>query len=327
MAVPHSGHTPLALPVKLYPQRRHRFSCIRSRLVRCLRIERIDRPVKRMPPPPKTAALSQSNGRLVPAIRSNCKATRTDSTPIATNPTPISRTAGIAILSAIFAAHDPNAESHRGDGMGAFMAPLSRETVDAMLNKRRRMRDIVMRQTRRSRLRFRVLRDGSASSRKEARRRVGQRLPVCPPFGASWQMAARPCDTVPRSSLKFRTAGFPRYGFKPDTIRRHLRRLRRLIGGRLHRVPPGLAVSRTVSGRGAVHPVRSDPEALGSASGYAVPSRRRLLWPHPSFWQAPGGLYASPAGLCLAAAGQKVPAFICESFPSCHLPYPDGPGG
>jgi len=32
------------------------------------------------------------------------------------------------------------------------------------------------------------------------------------------------------------------------------------------------------------------PEALGSASGYAVPSRHRLLWPHPSFWPAPAGL-------------------------------------
>jgi len=61
--------------------------------------------------------------------------------------------------------------------------------------------------------------------------------------------------------------------------------------------------------------VRSGPEALGSASGYAVPSRRRLLWPHLSFWSAPGGLWSSPTGLCLAAAGQKVPVFSLRILP------------
>ncbi len=58
---------------------------------------------------------------------------------------------------------------------------------------------------------------GCTSSRNQARFRLGQRLPVYPPFGASWQMAAGPCDTFPQTSLKFRTAGFPRYGFKPET--------------------------------------------------------------------------------------------------------------
>ena len=32
-------------------------------------------------------------------------------------------------------------------------------------------------------------------------------------------------------------------------------------------------------------------------------------------------------GLCLSAAGQKVPALICESFESCRHPYPGGPDG
>ena len=35
-----------------------------------------------------------------------------------------------------------------------------------------------------------------------------------PPFPASWQIAASPCNTVPPPSLKFRTSGFPQYGFK-----------------------------------------------------------------------------------------------------------------
>jgi hypothetical protein len=45
--------------------------------------------------------------------------------------------------------------------------------------------------------------------------------------------------------------------------------------------------------------VRSGPEALGSASGYSVPSRQRLLWPHPSFSRRSGRLICfSPNGLC-----------------------------
>ena len=37
---------------------------------------------------------------------------------------------------------------------------------------------------------------------------------MCPPFRASGQMAARPSITFPLPPLKFRTAGFPQYGFK-----------------------------------------------------------------------------------------------------------------
>jgi hypothetical protein len=55
--------------------------------------------------------------------------------------------------------------------------------------------------------------DGS-SSRVEARRRAGQWLPAFQPFRASWQMAIRPFTPFPPPPLKFRTAGFPQYGFK-----------------------------------------------------------------------------------------------------------------
>ena len=37
---------------------------------------------------------------------------------------------------------------------------------------------------------------------------------MCPLFRAAWQMATKPCVTSPAPSLKFRTAGFPQYGFK-----------------------------------------------------------------------------------------------------------------
>jgi len=84
---------------------------------------------------------------------------------------------------------------------------------------------------------------------------------------------------------------------------------------------------RTVSALRRDPSKRTGPEALGSASGYSVPSRHCLLWPHPSFWSAPIGLWFSPIGLCLTTAGQKVPDLSCESFCSCRLPYPGRPDG
>jgi len=35
-----------------------------------------------------------------------------------------------------------------------------------------------------------------------------------PLFRAAWQMTTKPCITSPTPALKFRTAGFPQYGFK-----------------------------------------------------------------------------------------------------------------
>jgi hypothetical protein len=142
-------------------------------------------------------------------------------------------------------------------------------------------------------------------------------------------MGIRPSITFPLPSLKFPTAGFPQYGFKPD-VGGHLRPCG-LIGtpkffrSSLTIAPKGNRRSVSASRRGPSG--HSGPEALGSASGCSVPSRHRLLWPHPSFWPVPDGLFVSPAGLCLSAAGQKVPALSCESFSSCHFQYPGGPGG
>jgi len=51
--------------------------------------------------------------------------------------------------------------------------------------------------------------DRQAPSREEARDCLGQRLPVYPPFPASWQIGASPCNTFPPPCLKFRTSGFP----------------------------------------------------------------------------------------------------------------------
>jgi hypothetical protein len=113
-------------------------------------------------------------------------------------------------------------------------------------------------------------------------------------------MGIRPCITFPPPSLKFRTAGFPQYGFKP-AVGGHLRP-RGLIGA-----PKPFQSSLTVAQKGNRRTAsasrrdpsrRTGPEALGSATegfhlptGCAVPSRHRLLWPHPSFWSTSGGLW------------------------------------
>jgi hypothetical protein len=53
-----------------------------------------------------------------------------------------------------------------------------------------------------------------SSSGVEAPWWAGQWPPVCLPFRASSQMAIRPFTPSPPPPLKFRTAGFPQYGFK-----------------------------------------------------------------------------------------------------------------
>jgi len=143
-------------------------------------------------------------------------------------------------------------------------------------------------------------------------------------------MAVRPSILFPSPPLEFRTAGFPQYGFKPDSPAATFAQFR-LIGGQQSfrsssQVAQGaVAGHRPTRGRG---PFRlSGPEALGSPAGYAVPPGRRLLWPHPRLWASPADLWLSPAGLCLAAKTQSFPALSCVSVFPCRLPYPGGPGG
>jgi hypothetical protein len=73
------------------------------------------------------------------------------------------------------------------------------------------------------------------------------------------------------------------------------------------------------------------PEALGSPTGYVVPSDHRLLWPHPS-------LSLSSTHLCIRgwlllprglprAENERFPNLLLDSVPSCRPPYPGGPDG
>jgi hypothetical protein len=114
------------------------------------------------------------------------------------------------------------------------------------------------------------------SSREQARHCLGQCLPVYPSFRTSWQMGIGPCSTFPVPSLKFRTAGFPQYGFKP-VVNGNLRPRAR---ARAYMPPKLLPFPLTVAHRGHRRTAsalrrkpskHTGPEALGSASGCSVP--------------------------------------------------------
>ena len=104
------------------------------------------------------------------------------------------------------------------------------------------------------------------------------------PFERRGKMAIRPFTPFPPPPLKFRTVGFPQYGFKlaPATA---------TFAPRAYRPPLGLlsecGVCSVVGFRqSAPHPSDrpTSPVALGSASGYSVRQPHRLLWPHPRLW-------------------------------------------
>jgi len=95
----------------------------------------------------------------------------------------------------------------------------------------------------------------------------------------------------------------------------------------------------TVDGAGAPAPSgtasrrtgRFRPEALGSPTGYVVPSDHRLLWPHPSLSYSSThlcirGWLLQPRGLP-RAENERFPNLLLVSIPSCRPPYPGGPDG
>ena len=136
-------------------------------------------------------------------------------------------------------------------------------------------------------------------------------------------MAIRPCIPFPSPPLKFRTAGFPQYGFKP-VVGGNLRPRAGLYAAQAssalaHNSPSGNR--RTASASRRDPSKRTGPEALGSASGCSVPSRHRLLWPHPRLWASPAGLSFPPAGLC-RSRDPEIPQFKLHVFRSVPSPIP-----
>ncbi len=145
-----------------------------------------------------------------------------------------------------------------------------------------------------------------------ARSRAGQWLPLCPPFRASWHKAIRPFAPFPPPPLKFRTVGFPQYGFKlaPATA---------TFAPRAYRPPLCLlsecGVCSVVGFRQAApHPSdrTTSPVALGSASGCSVRQPLRLLWPHPSLCRPRRVYELIPA----AAQPAEVPQFTLPELDS-----------
>ncbi len=107
----------------------------------------------------------------------------------------------------------------------------------------------------------------------------------------------------PPPPLKFRTAGFPQYGFKREIRTATFDGARgRLICG----ASPGPCLlwprRASVKLSGGRSPERSRPEALGSPAGYAVPPGLGLLRPHVSLSAPLLGLSASSRRVCVRPA-------------------------
>ena len=97
-------------------------------------------------------------------------------------------------------------------------------------------------------------------------------------------MAIRPFTPFPPPPLKFRTVGFPQYGFK-RAASSDLHGSRHLYAATVAISPLRVLFrSRTcVRRHSQVQTQLARPVALGSASGCSVRRPPRLLWPHPSF--------------------------------------------
>ena len=159
----------------------------------------------------------------------------------------------------------------------------------------------------------------------------------------------RMMPTFPLPPLKFRTVGFPQYGFKASISDRAFllaRNLKpapgiRLLScslllpfARLHpRRSPG-SVSKTIeaSTRRCSGGLPSLPQGvLGSGSSYSVSIHHRLLLPHAPVLQARCD-FTNFALIRSAFAvrerlgdPQDLPYFCCHAFHACHRPYPGGP--
>ena len=143
-----------------------------------------------------------------------------------------------------------------------------------------------------------------------------------PPFRVSWQKVIRPSTSFPPPPLKFRTVGFPQYGFKQavrDALRHH--GLTLTFPQWLSRPCAFLFRSRTcVRRHSRLLTPHTCPVALGSASGCIVRRPHRLLWPHPSFCPPPlVSLYANGID-----EEQKFPTLLCQGLIPCRRPYSGG---
>lgn len=137
----------------------------------------------------------------------------------------------------------------------------------------------------------------------------------------------------PPPPLKFRTAGFPQYGFKRDIRATTFAEPKaRLIPGASPGPCPPWPRRACVPLGGGRSPERSRPEALGSSAGYVVPPGPGLLRPHVPLSAPLSGLFSSSRRVSsrpktAETATERFPNLLCVSVPSCRLPYPGGPHG
>lgn len=137
----------------------------------------------------------------------------------------------------------------------------------------------------------------------------------------------------PPLPLKFRTAGFPQYGFKRGTRPGIFAELTaRLVPGASSSPCPLWPRRACLLLGGGRSPERSRPEALGSPAGCAVPPGHSLLRPHLPLSAPLSGLFSSSQRissrpLSLGTGAERFPNLLHVSVPSCRLPYPGGPHG
>src|SRR6266487_1048282 len=137
----------------------------------------------------------------------------------------------------------------------------------------------------------------------------------------------------PPPPLKFRTAGFPQYGFKRDIRATTFAEFHpRLIRGASPSPGPLWPRRACVLLGGGRSPEHSRPEALGSPAGYVVPPGLCLLRPHVPLSAPLSGLFSSSRRvssrpITTGTAAERFPNLLCVSVLSCRLPYPGGPHG
>jgi hypothetical protein len=141
------------------------------------------------------------------------------------------------------------------------------------------------------------------------------------PFRTSWQTVTRPSTSFPLPPLKFRTASFPQYGFKPAHA------AATFTGRFLPAYRPPLSACRLPAfipqsaGPELLKPT-TGPVALGSPSGSIVRSVHRLLWPHLRLCRPPVGLWIIPPGCGLPRSTAEGPQFTLPVLSPMPSPVP-----
>jgi len=144
------------------------------------------------------------------------------------------------------------------------------------------------------------------------------------PFGRRGKMAIRPFTPFPPPPLKFRTAGFPQYGFK-QAVSPALHSLAMALTGPqwLFRRRTFCSVVGPASGGIRASVATHLPSGPWLRRGFIVRWPLRLLWPHPSFCPSPPVSFFMPTAPQLTEVPQFTPPRL-DSVPSPLLRWLPG---